>query len=54
MLFRSDRYDVLLKGVHTTRALAAEHDDEDTVDLLTQAVAVFEKHAWFLRATLAE
>lgn len=48
----ADRYDVALKGLHTTRALADEHGDEDTVDLLTETVAVFEKHAWYLRATL--
>ena len=28
--------------------------DTDTVDLLTGVISEFEKHTWFLRATLAE
>jgi starvation-inducible DNA-binding protein len=47
-----ERIDAFLKQVRTGRELADEHDDQDTVDQLTEIVQVFEKHAWFLRATL--
>jgi starvation-inducible DNA-binding protein len=32
--------------------VAEKHVDTDTVDLLTNVVSEFEKHGWFLRATL--
>ncbi|MFN9758496.1 MAG: hypothetical protein ACK58X_19005 [Planctomycetota bacterium] len=34
------------------REVAKRYDDEDTFDLLTGMVEQFEKHAWFLHATL--
>ncbi|MCE9593144.1 MAG: DNA starvation/stationary phase protection protein Dps [Planctomycetes bacterium] len=49
----AERFDGYLAGVRSTRAVADESDDQDTVDLLTGVIEEFEKHAWFLRATLA-
>lgn len=46
------RVDTYLDGVRASRRVAAAHGDEDTVDLLTGIVRDFEKHGWFLRATL--
>jgi starvation-inducible DNA-binding protein len=50
----ADRIEVYLGGVREARAVAEEHRDTDTVDLLTGIVTEFEKHGWFLRATLGE
>jgi starvation-inducible DNA-binding protein len=50
----AERFEQYVVGLRESRDLAAELGDEDTVDLLTAAVREFEKHAWFLRATLAE
>ena len=33
-------------------SVAEQHQDTDTVDLLTGIITEFEKHAWFLRASL--
>ena len=41
-----------LDGLRGAREVAKKHDDEDTFDLLTGMVEQFEKHAWFLHATL--
>ena len=41
-----------LVGLRSARALADELDDADTSDLLTATVTEYEKHVWFLRATL--
>jgi starvation-inducible DNA-binding protein len=41
-----------LAGLRTSRKLAEELGDTDTVDLFTQMVTEFEKHVWFLRAHL--
>jgi starvation-inducible DNA-binding protein len=49
----ADRFDVYLAGARTTRAIAEQHGDVDTADLLTTVIGDFEKNAWFLRATLA-
>jgi starvation-inducible DNA-binding protein len=49
----ADRFDAYLAGVREARAVAEGAGDIDTADLLTQVVAAFEKHAWFLRATAA-
>ncbi len=46
------RIDTYLATVRKGRRQANECDDQDTVDLLTEIVQVFEKHSWFLRATL--
>jgi starvation-inducible DNA-binding protein len=48
----ADRIDVYLAGLRESRAVGDEHADTDTVDLLTGVVSEFEKHAWFLRASL--
>jgi starvation-inducible DNA-binding protein len=47
------RFDVYLEGLRHARGLAEEAGDIDTVDLLTARITLFEKHGWFLRATLA-
>lgn len=49
----AERIDAYLAGVRASRAVAERLVDTDTVDLLTGVVTEFEKHAWFLRATLA-
>ena len=49
----AERIDVYLKGLRESRAAAEKEGDPDTVDLLTAAILEFEKHAWFLRASLA-
>ena len=48
----ADRIESYLDGVRKAREVADQRDDQDTVDLLTCVVEQFEKHAWFLRATL--
>ena len=49
----AERIDVYLKGLRESRGAAEKDGDPDTVDLLTGAILEFEKHAWFLRASLA-
>ena len=48
----ADRFDTYLAGVRQSREVGENLGDTDTVDLLTQVVTAFEKHAWFLRASL--
>lgn len=48
----ADRIGAYLVGVRGARDVAMEHKDDDTVDVLTGIVTAFEKHAWFLHATL--
>jgi starvation-inducible DNA-binding protein len=48
----ADRFEAWLEGARATRVIAERHGDADTVDLMTRAIVDFEKHAWFLRATL--
>jgi starvation-inducible DNA-binding protein len=48
----ADRFDRYLAGLRESRGLAESLRDVDTVDLLTGAITGFEKHAWFLRASL--
>jgi starvation-inducible DNA-binding protein len=50
----AERIDGYLAGLRESRGLAEQALDTDTVDLLTQIVTEFEKHAWFLRASLGE
>lgn len=50
----AERIDVFLAGLRSAREVADEREDVDTVDLLTAIVTEFEKHGWFLRATLGE
>jgi len=48
----AERIEQYLVGVRAGRKLAAEHGDDDTEGIYTTIVTEFEKHAWFLRATL--
>ena len=48
----ADRFDKYLVVVRESRSLAEKLGDTDTVDLFTQIVTEFEKHSWFLRASL--
>lgn len=50
----AERVEAYLGGLRAAQALAEEHGDPETVDLLTGVVASVEKHGWFLRATLGE
>ena len=50
----AERFDRYLAGLHESRRGAEKLGDVDTVDLLTEVITAFEKHAWFLRASLAE
>jgi starvation-inducible DNA-binding protein len=49
----ADRVEAYVDGVVASRAVAEQHGDVDTADLLTAVIGDFEKNAWFLRATLA-
>ena len=48
----ADRIEVYLDGLRESRGLAEKNRDTDTVDLFTQVITEFEKHGWFLRASL--
>ena len=48
----AERFDTYLVGLRESRGVAEQHGDIDTVDLLTGIITEFEKHAWFLRASL--
>lgn len=49
----AERIESYLDGLRTSRGVAEKAGDTDTVDLFTGIVTEFEKHAWFLRASLA-
>jgi starvation-inducible DNA-binding protein len=48
----AERFEKYLEGVREARDAADGLDDADTVDLYTRLAQEFEKHAWFLRASL--
>jgi starvation-inducible DNA-binding protein len=48
----ADRIESYLQGVRESRALSDKLSDPDTTDLLTGIIIEFEKHAWFLRASM--
>ena len=48
----AERIEQYLEGTRQARASVDELGDTDTVDLLTAIITEFEKHAWFLRASL--
>jgi len=48
----AERFEKYLEGVRESRSLGEKLGDTDTVDLFTQVVTEFEKHSWFLRASL--
>jgi starvation-inducible DNA-binding protein len=50
----AERFDAYLEGVRSSRLLAESLQDTDTADVFTQVITEFEKHAWFLRASLGE
>lgn len=47
-----ERIEAYLHGLRATRSVAEELRDADTTDLVSAVILEFEKHAWFLRATL--
>ena len=49
----ADRIDAYLDGVRGTRQVVDEQGDTITFDLLGEVITEFEKHNWFLRATLS-
>jgi starvation-inducible DNA-binding protein len=49
----ADRIESYLAGLRESRQIAEDGGDADTVDLLTGIITEFEKHDWFLRASLA-
>lgn len=49
----AERFEKYLEGLRESRTVADKHQDADSVDLLTRVITSFEKHAWFLRASLA-
>lgn len=48
----AERIEAYLAGVRESRGIGEKLGDTDSVDLLTGIVTEFEKHAWFLRASL--
>ena len=48
----AERFDKYLVELRSSRELAGELADTDSVDLLTGVITEFEKHSWFLRASL--
>jgi starvation-inducible DNA-binding protein len=48
----ADRIESYLAGLRESRDLGEQEDDVDSVDLLTGIITEFEKHAWFLQASL--
>jgi len=48
----AERIEKYLDGVRESRGVGEKVGDTDTVDLLTGIVTEFEKHSWFLRASL--
>jgi starvation-inducible DNA-binding protein len=48
----SERIDKYLTGARQSRTAAERLGDTDSVDLLTGIITEFEKHSWFLKASL--
>lgn len=48
----ADRLEAYLDGLKASRAIAVSRSDSDTEALLTDIVTEFEKHHWFLLASL--
>ncbi|NTX04790.1 DNA starvation/stationary phase protection protein Dps [Myxococcus sp. CA040A] len=48
----AERIEVYLGGLRDSRKLFVEVDDADSEDLATGIIVEFEKHVWFLRASL--
>lgn len=50
----AERFDAYLSGLREARGVAEKNADTDSVDLLTGVITEFEKHTWFLRASLTD
>jgi starvation-inducible DNA-binding protein len=50
----AERFDAFLDGLRLSRERVEECKDADTVDLFTEIISEFEKHSWFLHATLEQ
>lgn len=50
----AERIEKYLDGARSSRSMGEKLGDTDTVDLLTGIITEFEKHVWFLRASLDE
>jgi starvation-inducible DNA-binding protein len=50
----AERFGLYLDGLREARSLSDKHGDEDTHDILAAVITEFEKHAWFLLASLEE
>jgi starvation-inducible DNA-binding protein len=48
----SEQIDKYLAGGRQARTVAEKFGDTDSVDLLTGIITEFEKHSWFLKASL--
>jgi starvation-inducible DNA-binding protein len=48
----AERIEIYLVGLRESRGVGEKLGDTDTADLLTGVISEFEKHAWFLRASL--
>ncbi len=48
----SERIEKYLEGARAARSVAEKLSDTDTADVFTQVITEFEKHDWFLRASL--
>ena len=48
----ADRIGAYLDGARAARTVSEEHGDDESVDALTAIITQFEKHAWFLHASL--
>lgn len=48
----AERIEQYLVQSRAARTVAEQQADTDTVDLITAVISEFEKHAWFLRASL--
>lgn len=48
----ADRIEAYLVGLRQSREVADDAGDTDSADLLTAIITEFEKHDWFLRASL--
>jgi starvation-inducible DNA-binding protein len=48
----AERIEVYLDGLRQSRKLFIDQGDDDSEGLVTSIITEFEKHAWFLRASL--
>jgi starvation-inducible DNA-binding protein len=49
-----ERIDEFLKFANEARQVADQNQDQDSAEVMTQVISEFDKHAWFLRATLGD